>query len=106
MKPELLIASATVLAVTNELPLPTGAPTLPSVDGVKVVVTAAIWLLPLMVVVVPSTSTLYLTVVTPPASVSTIAVVAVPLANFTLSPGVTTPLVAPALSTTLKPWLI
>ena len=54
VKPELLIASATVLAVTNESPLPTGAPTLPSVDGVKVVVTAAMLPLPSTLTVVPS----------------------------------------------------
>ena len=53
-QPDLLIASATVFAVTSESPLPTGAPTLPSVDGVKVVVTAAILPSALMVVVVPS----------------------------------------------------
>ena len=83
-----------------------GVATVPVPVLVKPVVTAAMLPLPSIFVVVPSTFTLYLTVVTPPASVSTIAVVAVPLANFTLSPGVTTPLVAPALSTTLKPWLI
>ena len=53
-QPELLIASATVFAVTSESPLPTGAPTLPSVDGVKVVVTAAMLPLPSIFVVVPS----------------------------------------------------
>ena len=53
-QPELLIALATVFAVTSESPLPTGAPTLPSVDGVKVVVTAAMLPLPSIFVVVPS----------------------------------------------------
>ena len=94
VKPLLLIAFAISLAVAN-LPASAsvGALTLPLPVFVSGVVFAVIWVLPsavFVVMVVPSTFTLYFTVVVLPLSVFvTSTLVAVPSANTTLSPGFT-----------------